>query len=131
MGGMLAAIESGYIGREIQEASIRLQRAVESGERVIVGLNKFQDEGEAEPAGELFESDPEVEARQRTSLSAVKAKRDAAAVHSALAELAEVIRRDENVMPCLIQAVKAYASVGEITAVMRKAWGEYRPRIHV
>ncbi len=131
MGGMLAAIESGYIGREIQEASIRLQRAVESGERVIVGLNKFQHAEQSEPAGELFQADPGVEARQKSSLAAVKAKRDAAAVQSALSELAQVIRREENVMPCLIQAVKAYASVGEITAVMRDAWGEYRPRIHI
>jgi len=131
MGGMLNAIESGFIGREIQEASLRYQRAVESGERVIVGLNRFQDDGESEPAGELFQGDPQVEARQKSALASVKGKRDAAAVRSTLFELAAVIERGENVMPTLVRAVKAYASLGEITAVMRSAWGEYRPRVHI
>ena len=80
---------------------------------------------------EVFQGDPEVEARQKSSLAAVKAKRDPAAVDSALCELAEVIAREQNVMPTLIRAVKAYSSLGEITAVMRKAWGEYRPRVHI
>jgi len=131
MGGMLKAIDSGFISREIQESSIRYQKAVDSGEKVIVGLNMYQDEEEAGAAMEVFQIDPTVEGRQRGSLAAVKAKRNQDEVSAALAQLAAVIARNENVMPVVIRAVKAYASVGEITAVMRSAWGEYRSPAYI
>ena len=130
MGGMLKAIESGFISREIQESSIRYQKAVDSGEKVIVGLNKFRDQGE-EPERELFEVDPAVEARQKDKLAATKARRNQREVDAALAQLAAAIGRGENVMPVVIGAVKAYATVGEIARVMRDAWGEYRPPAHI
>lgn len=127
MGGMLKAIESGYIGREIQESSVRAQRALDSGERVVVGVNRFRD-GDAGGAGdmELFQMDPAVESRQKSRLAAVKAARDGAAVAGALARLSAAIAAGENVMPAVIRAVEAYATVGEIAGVMRNAWGEYR-----
>jgi methylmalonyl-CoA mutase, N-terminal domain len=131
MGGMLAAIESGFIGREIQEASVRYQRAVESGERVIVGLNKFQEEDSDAQAPEVFQADPEVQARQTRTLAAVKARRSRNAVDTALAAVAAAISSDQNVMPSVIDAVKAYATLGEITGVMRAAWGEYRPPVYI
>ena len=125
MGGMLRAIESGYIAREIQASSVRYQQALDSGEKVIVGLNKFQSESAGETP-ELFEYDPAVEARQKAKLAALKAGRDQRAVAHALAGLDAVIANDENVMPAVLEAVKAYATVGEICGVMRKRWGEYR-----
>ncbi len=130
MGGMLKAIESGFISREIQESSIRYQKAVDSGEKVIVGLNKFRDQ-EEEPERDLFEVDPAVEARQKDKLAATKARRNQGEVDAALAQLAAAIARGENVMPVVIGAVKAYATVGEIARVMRSAWGEYRPPAYI
>lgn len=129
MGGMLAAIESGYIGREIQESSVRHQRAVDRGERVVVGLNRFQEQQDESVDIEPFEVDPAVEPRQKEALARTKAARNADAVSDALAQVAGAIAADENVMPSVIQAVKAYATVGEIAGVMRRAWGEYRPPV--
>ena len=126
MGGMLAAIENGFIGREIQESSVRYQKAVDSGERVIVGLNKYAEEDEGGPERDLFQIDPGVEQRQKKKLQAVRAARNQAEVDAILAELGAAIDRDENVMPVVIRAVRAYATVGEITRVMRGRWGEYR-----
>ena len=126
MGGMLAAIENGFIGREIQESSVRYQKAVDSGERVIVGLNKYAEHDEGGSEADLFQIDPGVEQRQKTTLQAVKASRSQAEVESILAELSAAIDREENVMPVVIRAVGAYATVGEITRVMRGRWGEYR-----
>ena len=133
MGGMLKAIDSGFISREIQESSIRYQKAVDSGEKIIVGLNRFQgQEEEMEAAAmEVFQVDPSVEGRQKNALSAVRAKRNQDEMSSALSELGAVIARNENVMPAVIRAVKAYATVGEITAVMRNAWGEYRSPAYI
>ena len=133
MGGMLKAIDSGFISREIQESSIRYQKAVDSGEKIIVGLNRFQEQQEEKEAAamDLFQVDAAVEGRQQSTLSAVKAKRNQDEVSSALSELGAVIARNENVMPVVIRAVKAYATVGEITAVMRSAWGEYRSPAYI
>jgi methylmalonyl-CoA mutase N-terminal domain/subunit len=130
MGGMLRAIESGYIGGEIQAAAVRYQRAIDSGEKVIVGLNKFQS-GEAGETPELFEADPEVESRQKRSLAEVKRRRSQAEVNRVLAQLEDTIARNENVMPAVLEAVKAYATVGEICAVMRARWGEYSAPVHL
>jgi methylmalonyl-CoA mutase N-terminal domain/subunit len=125
MGGMLRAIESGAIAREIEASSVRYQQAVDSGEKVIVGLNRFQSQ-EAEEAQGLFEADPKVEARQKAGLAELKRRRSQADVHKALVLLEEAIAAGANVMPAVLAAVKAYATVGEICAVMRRRWGEYR-----
>ena len=131
MGGMLKAIESGFISREIQESSIRYQKAVDSGEKVIVGLNKFREQEEETPDRDFFQVDPAVEARQKDKLSAMKARRNQGEVDATLAQLAAAIGRDENVMSAVVGAVKAYATVGEIARVMRNAWGEYRPPAYI
>jgi methylmalonyl-CoA mutase N-terminal domain/subunit len=126
MGGMLRAIESGYIDREIRESSIRHQRAIDSGETVIVGLNRYQAPEPDDAQLELFQSDPAVEPRQKERLRALRAQRDPGAVVSSLAALDAAIEGRQNVMPPVIRAVKAYATVGEISQVMRRHWGEYR-----
>ncbi|MBI2959660.1 MAG: methylmalonyl-CoA mutase, partial [Betaproteobacteria bacterium] len=131
MGGMLNAIESGFISREIQESSVRYQRALDSGEKIVVGLNKYTDEDEQADEPDLFQIDADVAGNQRESLAAVRAGRDAGAADSALAALGAALDRGENAMPAVIRAVKAYASVGEITQVMRARWGEYRSPVHI
>ena len=126
MGGMLRAIESGYIDREIRESSIRYQKAIDSGETVIVGLNRFQAPEPDDAQLELFQSDPAVEPRQKERLRALRAQRNPGEVVSSLEALDAAIERKQNVMPAVIRSVKAYATVGEISQVMRRRWGEYR-----
>ncbi|HEV8574776.1 MAG TPA: methylmalonyl-CoA mutase family protein [Dehalococcoidia bacterium] len=125
MGGAIAAIESGYVQREIQEASYAYQQAIDEGRKIIVGVNKFVKEDE-EPQM-IFRVNPEAERAQRDSLARVRNERDQSAVDAALARLEEVSRNGENLMYPIVEAVKAYASVGEICGVMRNVFGDYRP----
>ena len=126
MGGMLNAIESGYIAQEIQKSSIKLQAEIDCGEKIIVGQNKFVEEEEEALEQDFFEIDPKLEERQKIKLAQIKAKRDSAAVQTALADLKNAIECEENLMPNLIKAVKCYATIGEICAVMRSKWGEFQ-----
>jgi len=132
MGGMLKAIENGFVFREIQESSVEFQRKVDSGEKVIVGLNKFvmPDEEDVEQQ-DIFEYDQRIEKIQQEKLVQVKAKRDTEQVNQALRELGNAIDQDGNVMPYIIEAVQCYASLGEICGVMRQKWGEYSPPIYI
>jgi methylmalonyl-CoA mutase N-terminal domain/subunit len=132
MGGMLKAIESGFVFREIQESSIEFQRKVDSGEKVIVGLNKFvmQEEEDVEQQ-DIFEYDQRIEETQQEKLAQVKAKRDGEQVAQALRDLDSAIDQNENLMPYIIEAVKCYASLGEICGVMREKWGEYNPPVYI
>jgi methylmalonyl-CoA mutase N-terminal domain/subunit len=132
MGGMLDAIENGFIYKEIQESSVEYQRQIDSGEKVIVGLNKFV-VPEEEDFGErnIFEFDPQVELLQKEKLAAVRAKRDAKRVQSTLEEIDQAIDRDENLMPYIIKAVRCYATVGEICGIMRKRWGEFKASTYI
>jgi len=131
MGGMLRAIDCGYIGREIRDSSIRQQQAIDAGETVVVGLNRFQTPGEGDPAPALFEADPTVEPRQKARVAALRAKRDAGEVGTSLAAVDAAIEAGRNVMPAVIRAVKAYATVGEIADIMRRRWGEYRAAVQL
>ena len=132
MGGMLKAIETGFVFREIQESSMRFQRQVDSGEKIIVGLNKFtMPEEEDFEEQDIFESDPKVEKVQREKLAQVKGKRDKKEVLRALGELGEAIEKDENLMPFIIEAVRCYASLGEICGIMREKWGEFQPPTYI
>ncbi len=124
MGGAVTAIESGYIQREIQEASYSYQKAVDEGKKVIVGVNKFQNEDE-EPQM-IFRVNPAAERAQIERLQAVKAERDQPAVAATLARLDQACRDNENLMYPIVDAVRAYASVGEICGVMRTVFGDYR-----
>ncbi len=125
MGGAVRAIERGYMQREIQEAAYQYQRQVEGGERVIVGVNRFQ--VEEPPPVNLLRVDPAVQEAQRRKLAAVKARRDQAAVDRALAALRAAARGTDNLMPPILEAVKAYATLQEICDVLRDVFGEYHP----
>jgi len=131
MGGMLKAIEHGYVHREIQESSVRFQSEVYRGEKIIVGVNKFVDPEEHEEEFDFFEVGPEVEVRQQAKLARIKAERSAAKVESALTALSGAIDRGENLMPFILEAVKSYATVGEICQPMRKAWGEFKAPVYI
>ncbi len=123
MGGMIKAIEAGYPQQEISDAAFTYQRAVESGDLVVVGVNRFQIE-EKMPEN-LLRVDPGVESYQRKKTLAVKAERDNTAVQSALDRLRQVATDGANVVPPIFEAVKAYASLGEISDVLRGVYGEY------
>ncbi len=124
-GGMLTAIERGYIQQEIHEAAYRYQQAVESGEQIIVGVNAFQIE-EEEPDLEALKVDPAIEEEQRRRLAALRASRDGQKVSEMLSRI-EVAARDPHaeLMPLFIEAVEHKATLGEICRVLREVWGEY------
>ena len=125
IGGAPVAIEKGYIQKEIQESAYKWQMQVEKGERVIVGVNKFQIE-EAPPKN-LLRVDASVGVLQAKKLADLRAKRDNAAVTKTLADLEEGCKDEGvNLMPLIVAAVKAYATEGEICNTMRKVFGEYR-----
>ncbi|QKG94012.1 methylmalonyl-CoA mutase family protein [Halorubrum salinarum] len=124
-GGMLEAVESGWVQRQIQDVAFERQREIEEGKRIIVGVNEF--EVDEEPEMDLEEVDPEQEQNQRDRLNEVKAERDDDAVDEALAGLREAAQGSENVMPHVVDAVKAYATVQEISDVLRDEFGEYKP----
>jgi methylmalonyl-CoA mutase N-terminal domain len=125
LGGAVAAIEQGYVQQEIQDSAYAYQKAIESGDRVVVGLNKFQVE-EKPPKG-LLRVDPAVGERQVASLKELRARRDNARVKASLAALEAAAKGDANLMPPIISAVKGYATLGEICDVLRGVFGEYRP----
>lgn len=129
LGGMLAAIETGYVQKEIQEAAYNYQKAVESGDAVVVGVNKFQSENE-EPIP-ILTIDEKVEREQISRLQALRARRDAAAVEAALARLETAAAGSENLLPHILASVEAYATVGEISNRLRKVWGEYREAVTI
>ena len=124
LGGVVPAIEKGFFQREIADAAYRYQRQVQSGELSVVGVNRFVEKDRARI--ELMKVSPEVEGRQLARLAEVKAKRDAGAVRDVLAEVRATARGRGNLMPVFLRAVKAYASLGEITDVLREEFGTYR-----
>jgi len=129
MGGMLHAIEAGYVQREIQEAAYNYQRAVETGDAIVVGVNRFQVEEESTVS--VLRVDPAIEQEQIERLRAVRARRNAVAVDAALVKLEEAARGTENLLPRILESVEAYATVGEISNRLRKVWGEYREAVTV
>lgn len=131
MGGMLKAIENGFVFREIQDSAVKYQKQINSGEKVVVGLNKFVMEEEDVAEHDIFEFDPEVEKLQKEKLAAIKARRSSKEVRSALEDLGKAIDHDENLMPSIIKAVKSYATIGEICDVMREKWGEFQPSTYI
>jgi methylmalonyl-CoA mutase N-terminal domain/subunit len=125
-GGMLPAVQNQWVQRQIQDVAYDRQREIEEGERVIVGVNEYTVEDD-EPQMDLEEVTEEDERRQVESLESVKADRDDEAVEAALAALRDTARGDGNLLPPIVDAVKAYATVGEICNVMRDEFGEYQP----
>ncbi len=127
LGGMLRAIESGFVQREIQKAAYEYQRAVETKEQVVVGVNDFI--AEEERAIPTLRIDPQIEREQIQRLQALRAKRDAGKTQAAVAELARRAATSENLLPAILGAVEAYATVGEISDTLRRAFGEYRESV--
>jgi methylmalonyl-CoA mutase N-terminal domain/subunit len=125
MGGALAAIERGFIQSEIQEAAYRYQRAVESKEETVVGVNAFQVEEKLEL--ERLKVDPAIEAGQRARLAAIRQRRDVARVSDLLTHLEEAARGTDNLLPLLIVCVENDITLGEICTILRRVWGEYQP----
>ncbi len=127
MGGARKAIEAGYIQNEIQEAAYAATRAIESGEQVVVGVNRFQTAA-SPPPGDLLRIDEAVQAEQIARLRALRARRDADAVAGALARVRAAAQDPSApLMPRFIEAVEAYATLGEICNTLRQVFGEYRP----
>ena len=123
-GGVVQCIEDGFIQRQIEQAAYEYQKEVESGERVIVGVNKFQIDGEEKP--ELLRVDPEVEQAQTTSLKQVRTTRNNKEVEATLVALQQAAESGDNLMEPIIAAVREYASLGEICTILRNVFGEYR-----
>ncbi|OLB40103.1 MAG: methylmalonyl-CoA mutase [Acidobacteria bacterium 13_2_20CM_57_17] len=132
LGGMLRAIEAGFVQGEIQKAAYEFQRAVENKEQIVVGVNDFV----APSAGEnddraipILRIDAEIERSQIARLNALRAKRDSARAQSALAELQRRATTTENLLPAILAAVEAYATVGEISDALRRVFGEYQESV--
>jgi methylmalonyl-CoA mutase N-terminal domain/subunit len=124
LGGMLAAIESGLIQSQIHESAYRYQQSIETKARIIVGVNDYRmDEEEKIP---IHTSDSALEAAQIESLSRVRGKRDSRSAHAAVTRLENAARESSNLMPFILEAVEAYATVGEISDAFRRVHGEYR-----
>ena len=129
LGGATRAIDLGYIQKEISDASYSYQKDVETGKQVVVGMNKYQIEEEA-PKG-LLRVDPSVGESQKQKLVDLKARRDNDAVAQSLANLRQACEGTENVMPFILDAVKAYATLGEVCGVMREVFGEYQQSVNL
>jgi methylmalonyl-CoA mutase N-terminal domain/subunit len=129
MGGMLRAIETGYIQREIQDAAYAYQRAIETNESVVVGLNRFQLEEETDIP--TLRVDPQVERAQVERVRAVREGRDAETAEVALVQLEEAARGTENMLPRILACVEAHVTVGEISHRLRRVWGEYQEAVTV
>jgi len=127
MGGMLKAIERGFVQREIQNAAYEYQQAVDQEQAIVVGVNRF--EVEEERPIPIQRIDPALEAKQVERVRALRAKRDAALVKAALASVEEAARSGGNVMPRIVTAVEACATVGEISDAMRRVFGEYKEAV--
>ena len=127
MGGTLRAIETGYIQREIQAAAYRYQKAVENGEQVIVGVNRFRTNTE-KPIS-VLRVDPQLESEQVERLRRLRATRDPAAATAALEALERAATSSDNLMPLILAAVEAWCTVGEISAALRRVFGEYRETV--
>jgi methylmalonyl-CoA mutase N-terminal domain/subunit len=124
MGGIIRAVEEGYPQKEIGESAYRYQREVEEGERLIVGVNAFQSD-KADPIS-ILKIEDRVAEEQIARLKKVRAERNPAAVKRALAKVEAACRGSDNLMPPVLEAVKSYATLGEISDVFRKVWGQYR-----
>ncbi len=129
IGGTLAAIEQGFIQKEIQNSAYRFQKEIESNERIYVGINKYT--MEEPPPDNLLKVDMRVGEIEAAKLKKLRSERDEAKWRGALEHLREVSQSDENVMPAVIEAVKARATIGEICDVWRDVFGEYRPKEYV
>jgi len=127
MGGMISAIEKGYVQKEIQESAYRYQKEIERNERIVVGVNKFVTQDEAPK--NLLKVDKSIQDNQIEKLNKLRSERDNNEVMEYLRELREVASGDGNIMPSILKCVKAYATIGEISDVLRDVFGEYKEHV--
>ena len=125
LGGAVAAIERGYLQREIQNAAYLYQREIETKERIIVGVNQFTSGDE--PPTDILKVNPELEEKQKRSVARVRAERDSAKAAQALKQVETAARDGSNVMPTIVDAVRSWCTLGEIADAMRQVFGEYQP----
>jgi methylmalonyl-CoA mutase N-terminal domain/subunit len=130
MGGTLRALEAGFQQRSIQESAYQVQRAIDAGDQIVVGVNRYRDDAPTAPPA-IQRIDPEAERRQVAGVRRVRAERDPATWERAMARLEDAARGTDNLLPPLIDAVRAYATVGEIADRLRAAWGVHRELITV
>jgi methylmalonyl-CoA mutase N-terminal domain/subunit len=127
MGGALAAIENGYIQREIQESAYRYQRAVDQKEQIVVGVNEFT---VSETASlQLLKVDPAIREQQMAQLAALRQRRDDGRVKDLLGKLERTVTGHDNLVPIILECVESYATLGEICRVLRRVFGEYKPTV--
>ena len=129
LGGMIEAINSGYVQSEIQKAAYKYEKEFESGERVVVGVNKYQSTQEENP--DLLKIDMKVQKEQIKLLSKVKAERNNEDVKSKIQELKNAAEGNSNLIPYIIEAVKTYATIGEISNSLREVFGEYKENVTI
>src|SRR5204862_1475202 len=122
-GGAVAAVESGFVQTEIEQAAFAWQQQVESGERVIVGVNAYEEEGAGRV--ELLQIDPAAEQRQLERTARVRAERNAEAAGAAIEAVRDAARGDANLLPPMREALRARCTVGEICEALREEWGMY------
>jgi methylmalonyl-CoA mutase N-terminal domain/subunit len=127
MGGMLRAIERGYVQQEIQNAAYEFQRTVDSGSAVIVGVNRFAQE--VEPEIPLQHMDESLERKQVERLRAMRARRDPVRWQATIQGVTDAARSGANLMPAILEAVESYATVGEVAGTLRKTFGEYQETV--
>ena len=127
MGGSAKAIERGYIQQEIQESAYKYQKEIEKGERIVVGMNKFQIE-ESAPKG-LLKVDPAVGEMQKQKLETLRSERDNQKVEETLKVLKDAAKGEENLMPYILDAVRVYGTLGEICGILREVFGEYQQAV--
>jgi methylmalonyl-CoA mutase N-terminal domain/subunit len=124
LGGVIPAIKENFFQREIADASFRYQSEVEAKQRIIVGVNRYQQEGDEEL--EILRIDPALEDKQIARVQALRARRDSAAAEAALARLKQGAEGDENLMPLIVDASRAYVTMGEMCDALREVWGVWR-----
>ncbi len=127
MGGAMVAVEKGFFQEEIRNNAYQLKKEIDENKRVIVGVNKYQDAHDVEP--KLNRIDQEIENRQVARLKELKSSRDKTKVDQALSQLQRAAENDENLMPLIINAVKSYSMLGEISGTLRTVFGRYEPKI--
>ena len=127
MGGAVKAIEKGFFQKEIADAAYKYQKDVENCDKIIVGVNKFTEE--EEHIVELHKIDPEAEKKQTEKLKKLREERDNMQVNKSLENLEKAAAGNENMLPPILEAVKAYTTLGEICDVLRKIWGTHKPQV--
>jgi methylmalonyl-CoA mutase N-terminal domain/subunit len=127
LGGAMVAVEKGFFQEEIRNNAYQLKKEIDENKRVIVGVNKYQDAHDIEP--KLNRIDPAIEQRQVAKLKELKSTRDKTKVDQALSQLQMAAEKEENLMPHIINAVKSYSTLGEISGTLRTVFGRYEPKI--